>query len=256
MFSKLDLSEALPSGCEECLKYLTMNMHKGIFRLSHLPFGLKVAPSLFQQIMDTMLTDMEYAIAYLDDILIKSENEDQHKTHILAVFQRIEEYGFKLSAEKCRFFMKKIKYLEQIINSDRRKPDPERAEAIKNMPAPDNVAILVLVNYYSIYNLKMYDMKAPLNNLVKKGAKWIWSKELEHTFKRIKCYLLADLSLAHFNLKRKIIVASDACDYGEGVVLLHKFEDRPMKPIIHALRMLLIAEQSYSQIEKESLAII
>ena len=74
---------------------------------------------------------MEYAIAYLDDNLIKSENEDQHKMHIRAAFQRTEEYSFKLGAEKSEFFMKKIKYLGQIIDSNGRKPDPERTEAIK-----------------------------------------------------------------------------------------------------------------------------
>ena len=111
VFSKLDLSEAYlqVKVSEESLKYLTINMHKGIFKLNRLPFGLKVASSLFQQIMDTMLAGMKYAIAYLDDILIKSENKDQHKTHIREVFQRIEEYDFKLGAEKCKFFMKKIK---------------------------------------------------------------------------------------------------------------------------------------------------
>ena len=37
-------------------------------------------------------------------------------------------------------FKKKMKYLGQIIDSDGRKPGPERTEAIKNMPAPDKVA--------------------------------------------------------------------------------------------------------------------
>ena len=77
-FSKLDLSEAYlqVKVNEECLKYLIINMHKRIFKLSCLLFGLKVAPSLFQQIMDSMLAGMEYTIAYLDDNLIKSENDD------------------------------------------------------------------------------------------------------------------------------------------------------------------------------------
>ena len=180
-----------------------------------------------------MLAGMEYVITYLDDILIKSENEDQHKMHIRAVFQRIEEYGFKQGAEKCKFFMKKKKYLGQIIDGDRRKQNPERAEAIKNMPAPDNEfklqAFLRLVSYYSIYIPKMYDIRAPSNNLVKKGAKWIWLKECEHTFKKIKSCLLADLSLAHFDPKIKIIVASDTSDYEVGVVLLHKFKDGSTK---------------------------
>ena len=57
-------------------------MHKGIFKLSRLPFGLKIAQSLFQQIMDPLLAGMDYAIVYLHDILIKSENEDQHKLEL------------------------------------------------------------------------------------------------------------------------------------------------------------------------------
>ena len=85
-----------------------------------------------------MLAGMEYAIVYFDDILIKSENEDQHKTHIRALFQRIEE-RFQVGRKKCEFFMK-IKYLEKIIDSHGRKSNPEKAEAIKNMAAPDNVA--------------------------------------------------------------------------------------------------------------------
>ena len=56
-----------------------------------------------------------------------------------------------------------------------RKPDPERVKAIKNRPSPDNVtklqAFLGLASYYSIYIPKMYELRAPLNELLKKGKK-------------------------------------------------------------------------------------
>ena len=108
---------------EECLKLVAINTHKGLFKLKRLPFRLKVAPSLFQQLMDTMLAGLEFA--YLDDILLRSENNEQHTKHIKVVFQKIDEYGFKLSSEKCEFFMKQIKYLGQIIDENRRRPDLE-----------------------------------------------------------------------------------------------------------------------------------
>lgn len=92
---------------EECSKYLTINKHKGLFKLNWLPFGLKVVPSLFQQIMDTMLVGLEFAIAYLDDILVKSKNMDEHKKHIRAIFKRIEELEFKVNPKNVRFFMEK-----------------------------------------------------------------------------------------------------------------------------------------------------
>ena len=50
--------------------------------------------------MDTMLAGLNFAMAYLDDILIKSENLEEHKNHVREVFKRIQEYGFKLGSEK------------------------------------------------------------------------------------------------------------------------------------------------------------
>lgn len=55
---------------EKCLKVLAINTHKGIYKLNRLPFVLKVALSLFHQIINTMLPEIEFAMAYLDDILI------------------------------------------------------------------------------------------------------------------------------------------------------------------------------------------
>ena len=36
--------------------------------------------------MDTMLAGLEFSTAYLDDILLRSENNKQHRKHIKAVF--------------------------------------------------------------------------------------------------------------------------------------------------------------------------
>ncbi|XP_014785731.1 uncharacterized protein K02A2.6-like [Octopus bimaculoides] len=49
-FSKLDLSEAYLQlqVDEECAKVLTINTHKGLYRFKRLPFGVKVAPAIFQ----------------------------------------------------------------------------------------------------------------------------------------------------------------------------------------------------------------
>ena len=133
--------------------------------------------------MDTVLAGLDFATAYLDDILIKSKDRKTHFEHIIQVFERIEGYGFKVGEEKCKFFMSDIKYLGQIIDSDGRRPDPARAEAIKSMPTPQNIltlqAFLGLANYYCIYIPKIHNLRAPLNKLLKKGAKWEWSSVSE-----------------------------------------------------------------------------
>ncbi|XP_029643530.2 uncharacterized protein K02A2.6-like [Octopus sinensis] len=118
--SKLDLSEAHLQLLvdEECAKVLTINTHKGLYHFKRLPFGVKVALAIFQQVMDTMLADCEFAVPYLDDILIKRESREQNIEHIEEVFKQINDYGFKVSEDKCEFFLTKIKYLGQFIDEN------------------------------------------------------------------------------------------------------------------------------------------
>ena len=60
---------------EKCAVLLTINSHSGLFKITKLQYGMKVAPTIFQKIMDTMLADLDFATAYLDDILIKAKME-------------------------------------------------------------------------------------------------------------------------------------------------------------------------------------
>ena len=102
---------------EECSKLHRINIHCGLYKFGPLPFGVKVAPAIFQQVMDTMLSDLEFVVAYLDDILMNSQNVE-NKKHVHKVFSRIQVYSFKLKESKCDFFMEKIKCFGHIIDKD------------------------------------------------------------------------------------------------------------------------------------------
>ena len=73
-------------------------------------------------------------------------------------------------------FLSKIKYLVQVNDVKGRTPDPNRADAIKYIPTPSNVAAFQafwgLANYYNSYILNMHIQRASLNNLLKKDVKW------------------------------------------------------------------------------------
>ncbi|PIO53640.1 hypothetical protein TELCIR_25018, partial [Teladorsagia circumcincta] len=72
----------------------------------------------------------------------------------------------------------------------------------------------------------------------------------------LKKALSSDANLAHYDPQQKIIVAADACDYGIGCVVSHRYADGSEKPIAHASRSLSDAEKKYSQIEKETLGLV
>ena len=148
VFSKIDFSEAyhqIPVE-ENSYKLLCINIHK----FDRLVFGIKVAPAIFQQVMDTMLGGFDFPFAYLDDIVISSKTKELNREHLNKVFAQIREFGFKIKEAKCDFCKK---YLGHIIEKDGRRP--ERATAIKDMPAPDNVttlqSFLGFANYYQSF---------------------------------------------------------------------------------------------------------
>ncbi len=80
VFTKIDLSEAylqIPVE-EKSSKLLCINTHRGLYKFDRLVFGIKVAPAIFQQVMDTILGGFDFTFAYLDDIVISSKTENTY----------------------------------------------------------------------------------------------------------------------------------------------------------------------------------
>lgn len=128
----IDMQICLWSKFSEIVQKNLTNAHKGLFALKRLAFGLKVAPNLFQEIMDIMLAGLDFAMAYLEDILIRNKNVEEHKIHTHELFERIANYGFKVAFEKCEFGMNKMEYLGQIFYRKSKRLNPNRTEAVRH----------------------------------------------------------------------------------------------------------------------------
>ncbi|KER27553.1 hypothetical protein T265_05440 [Opisthorchis viverrini] len=64
-----------------------------------------------------------------------AQQELLHRLH--CVLERIQQYGFRLRAEKCAFFLTSIKYLGFIFDEHGRHPEPEHISAIQQMATPN-----------------------------------------------------------------------------------------------------------------------
>ena len=79
--------------------------HRGLFEFLVMPFSLSGAPRVFMELMNIVLEGLEnFAIPYLDDIIIFSTSPDEHLSHLRAVFNKIREHGLKMKLKKCNFF--------------------------------------------------------------------------------------------------------------------------------------------------------
>lgn len=262
IFSKIDLSDAyLQVEVEpDSRKLLTINTHRGLFQFNRLVPGVKSGPGAFQQIIDAMIADLKGVDSYLDDIIIAGETEEIHSENLMKLLQRIQQYGFRLKIDKCQFFMHQIKYLGFIVDGEGIRPDPAKIEVITNMHPPKDIStlrsLLGAINFYGKFVKNMHNIRQPLDKLLKKDTEWCWSDDCQKSFDKFKEILQSDLLLTHYNPELEVIVAGDASNAGVGACILHKFPDNSVKAICHAARTLTPAEENYSQIEKEALALI
>ena len=108
----------------------------GKYKFLMVPFGLAQAPAYFQLLMNKVLHGLEFAMMYLDDIIILSKNELQHLEHPETVFSHLREAGLKMKWSKCDFFKKEIHYLGHLISPEGISPLPNKLDCIQHMPAP------------------------------------------------------------------------------------------------------------------------
>ena len=81
-------------------------------------FGLTNSPATFQTLMNTVFGDLISAgkvAVYLDDILIFSEDLEEHRKVTKEVLRRLQEYDLYLRPEKCEFEKEEIEYLGLVI---------------------------------------------------------------------------------------------------------------------------------------------
>ena len=117
VFSQIDFADAyLQVEVDDASKeLLTINTHRGLFRYNRLPFGVKSAPGIFQQIIDSMIAGLDGCAAYLDDVIITGRTMEEHAVNLEALFNRIDQYGFRVRIDKCNFCMSRIRYLGNIF---------------------------------------------------------------------------------------------------------------------------------------------
>jgi hypothetical protein len=71
----------------------------------------------------------DFAITYLDDILIYSDNLEMHRSHVHKVLEKLNERALYVKKSKSRFETKEIKFLDYIIQPGQIEKDPENGRS-------------------------------------------------------------------------------------------------------------------------------
>lgn len=262
LFSKIDLTQAyqqlrLDDATAEVLTLTTIN---GLYKVRRLPFGVAVAPLIFQRFMDNLLAGLDGVCVYLDDILITAATEEQHNERLRSVLQRLRGAGLRAKREKCFFHRQEVEFLGYKVDAQGIHPTEEKTRAIVDAPEPTSKgelqAFLGLISFYSMFLKDRATVAESLHRLLDKNAKWSWGQEERQAFQDLKNVLLSNTVLAHYDESKPLILSCDASPYGVGAVLSQPTDHGQEAPVAFASRTLGSAERNYSQLDKEGLAVV
>ena len=245
---------------DDTQKILTIHTHKGLYLFKRLAFGVASAPAIWQRTMEQILQGIPMTRCLLDDIVVTGKSLDDHCTNLDKVLERLAEHGLTLNRKKCAFFKDSIQFCGHRLDREGIHKTQDKIEAVTRAPSPQNVSqlrsFLGLINYYNRFLPNLSTQWAPLYHLFKKGQKWCWSRHCQQSFEAVKELVSSNQMLVFYNPKLPIKLSCDASPYGLGAVLSHILEDGQERPVAFASRSPSRAEENYSQIDKEALALV
>ena len=91
--------------------------------------------------MNTTLSDLldRFVLVYLDDILIYSTSDDEHKHHLRCAFDHLRKHVLYAKLSKCEFGVREVDYLGHIVGGGQVRADPTKISAVKDWPVPTSV---------------------------------------------------------------------------------------------------------------------
>lgn len=263
-FSKLDLNSAFWSvSLAKEDRYKTAFVTKfGHYQWKVLPFGLKTSPAIFQRLLSATLRKYkcsEYAVNYMDDILIFSKSFNEHIDHLKNVLFALERERFKLKFSKCEFAKEKITYLGHLIEKNKIKPVNDDLISVQKAIPPKNIEqlrrYLGKINFYHKYIPNASKLLDPLHNLLRKGVTYVWSSECESSFRRLNTYLCTGPVLRIFDPKKQSYIFTDASGFGIAATLKQIAEDNELHPVAYFSMKLPVIKTRRDAIYIELLAI-
>lgn len=96
-----------------------------------------LTPVVFQALInDVFCYELsKFFFVYLDDFLIFSETEEEHKQNLRLVLRHLLENSLFVKIEKSKFYVTTVAFLRFVVKQGQLLPDPFKIQAVAEMPS-------------------------------------------------------------------------------------------------------------------------
>lgn len=244
----------------------------GFYEFNRMPFGLAGAPANFQRAMEMCAGDLNLTelLIYLDDIISHARTFEEHMERLARLFQKLKEFGLKVSPKKSQICRPEVKYLGHVVGRDGIKADPDKISALRDWPVPKTYkelqTFLGFAGYYRKFVPAYSAMVKPLNDLMtasgdrgkrNKGRSklpFVWEEIHSIAFQDVIHRLTNPPVLACADYSKPFELHCDASRDGLGAVL-YQTRNGVKRPVAYGSKGLSRGQRNYPAHKLEFLAL-
>jgi RNase H-like domain found in reverse transcriptase/Reverse transcriptase (RNA-dependent DNA polymerase) len=226
-------------------------------------FRMCNSPATFQAMMDEIFKkkiEEDLIIVYIDDNLAFSKTIDGLKKIERIILEKAREYDLYFKAKKCKFRKPKIEYLGLVVEEGKLAMDPTKLKGILDWPAPKTVkevrSFLGFGNFYCCFVKGFSHLAHPLNDLLKKDKKFVWSEECQESFDQLNKRFIEKPVLMMPDHLKPFQIQVDSSLSATGGILSQMDTNGDRHPCAYLSKSLTKVQRNYDTGDRELLAII
>ena len=197
--------------------------------------------------------------AYIDDMVIKSKQIEDHLVDLGEILSVLREHKLRLNASKCSFGVSSGKFLGYMITHYEIEVNPEQIKAINNLHPPRNpkevqrlTGMATALNRFISWSV---DRCRPFFQLLHKWKDFRWTKDCVTAFEDLKQYLSNPPILSRPNKEEVLYAYLVVIDYVVSLILVRN-EEGIQRLVYYVSKSLQEAKMRYLPLERVVLAIV
>ena len=143
VFSKIDLRSGYHQLKirEKDIPKTAFTTRYGLYEYTIMSFGLTNAPAYFMSMMNKVFMEFldKFVVVFIDDILVYSKTEGEHKEHLRLALEKLREHQLYAKFSKCEFWLKEVGFLGHVISGEGIAVDPTKVQFVTEWLAPTSV---------------------------------------------------------------------------------------------------------------------